>query len=97
MDLVEARRLFRLTVEQGQTAAQCHLGIMNLKGEGGPVDLVEARRLLRLAAEQSRNARSPMCVTEAGRWSEVSLEDQNAASPMCVTKDGNSSEVSFEQ
>ena len=43
-----------------------------------------------------QNASSPMCVTEAGRWSEVSSEQQNAPSPMCVTEAGRSSEVSFE-
>ena len=58
MDSVEARRLLRLAAEQGDSAAQCHLGIMNLKGKGGPTDLVEARRLFRLAAEQGHAART---------------------------------------
>ena len=45
-----------MLVEQGDSAAQCNLGILNLKGEGGPTDLVEARRLLRLTPEQGDSA-----------------------------------------
>ena len=45
VDSVEGRRLLRLAAEQGDSAAQYNLGIMHLKGEGGPVDLAKARRL----------------------------------------------------
>jgi hypothetical protein len=34
-----------MSVEQGDSAAQCNLGILNLKGECDPTDLNEARRL----------------------------------------------------
>ena len=56
MDLVEARRLLRLAAEQGNSAAQYNLGIMNHAGEGGPVDSVEARRLFQLATGQGHAA-----------------------------------------
>ena len=41
-------------------------------------------------------ASSPMYVTKAGTWSEVSFEFQNASSPMCITEGGNWREVSSE-
>ena len=64
MDLVEARRLFRLVAAQGQVSAkkredahlaQCALGNMHLEGLGGPEDLGEARWLLGIAAAQGHN------------------------------------------
>ena len=92
VDSVEARRLFRLAAEQGDSAAQCHLGIMNYEGEGGPEDPVEARRLFRLAADQGDSAAKcylgimnyegeggPTDLVEARRLLRLAAEQGNSA------------------
>ena len=52
MDVVEARRLYGLAAAQGDAGAQLGLGVMNFRGDGGPVDVAEARRFYGLAAAQ---------------------------------------------
>ena len=92
VDSVEARRLLRLAAEQGDSAAQCHLGIMNYEGEGGPEDPVEARRLFRLAADQGDSAAKcylgimnyegeggPTDLVEARRLLRLAAEQGNSA------------------
>ena len=41
-----------LAAAQGGVEAQCMLGVMNFKSDGGTKDLAEATRIFRLAAEQ---------------------------------------------
>jgi len=48
----EARRLYTLSMDQGDLEARNLLAKMHHDGEGGPIDMTEARRLYRLSAEE---------------------------------------------
>jgi hypothetical protein len=50
MDHSEALRLFRLTAEQGDAAAQFGIGLMHKKGHGVESETAEATRWFGLAA-----------------------------------------------
>ena len=51
-ELSEARQLCVIAAAQGHADAQCSLGLIHYRGQGGLVSHSEARRLLGLAAAQ---------------------------------------------
>ena len=53
IDHKKARKWFKKAAEQGHTLAQCRLGIMFFKGQGGEIDYKEARKWLTMAAESN--------------------------------------------
>jgi TPR repeat protein len=56
-DLTEAVRYFKLSVDQGNSNAQCHYGICVQNGEGVVQDLTEAVRYFKLSADQGKHWR----------------------------------------
>ena len=91
-DLEEAVRLYRLAAAQGYADAQCNLGDMHRRGEGGPVDHAEARRLYRLAAAQgladAQHELDRICAAQAAEAAEAARAGaaRRMAEPSTATK-----------
>lgn len=55
VDLVEARKYYKLAADQNHSQAQYEYALMAYNGEGGPKDLTEARKYSKLAADQNHS------------------------------------------
>lgn len=65
-DLTEARLWFARAAEAGHTGARFELGLMYLKGEGGPRNVGDGRRWLRLAAGDGHDTAIHVLELESG-------------------------------
>ena len=81
-----------MSVEQGDSAAQCNRGILNLKGECDPAGLIEARRLLGIM--NLKGECDPTGLVEGDTIDFVSLTDENRC---LVSGDGEAPLLSLGQ